>query len=332
MGGAGEESTVRANREAFGSVALVPRVLVDVTRRSLRTTVLGVQVEAPVAIAPMSYHQLAHPDGEAGTARAAGKEGVLCVVATFASQSLEEVAATATGPLWFQLYCLRDRAVTKDLANRARMAGYRALVLTVDAPVLGYRDRDSRNCFRLPAHVAPINIAAPRAHVSELAELNQVLVDPSMTWPDVEWLRDLTDLPIVLKGILARNDAARAASIGIQGILVSNHGGRQVDGALASLRALPGVLDAVAGRCEVYLDGGVRRGSDVVKALALGARMAFLGRPVLCGLAVRGERGVRDVISCCKEELDRTMAACGCADIADIGPWLVRSVPSGVGG
>lgn len=333
MGGAGGESTVLANREAFGNVALIPRVLVDVGRRDLRTRVLGTDVHAPIGIAPIAHQRLAHADGEAGTARAAGAEGLLCVVPTFSSQSLEEVAEAVTGPLWFQLYCLRDRSVTKELVDRAQVAGYRALVLTVDAPVLGYRDRDIRNAFRLPGHAAPANfrtVTAPRAdgpQTAELSVLNKAMVDPSVSWRDVEWLRGLTDLPIVLKGILSSEDAARAASIGVEGILVSNHGGRQVDGAVASLGALPGVLGAVDGRCEVYFDGGVRRGSDVVKALAIGARMVFLGRPVLWGLAVGGEAGVRDVLRCCKEDLDRTMAGCGCADIASIHSRLVRLRP-----
>jgi 4-hydroxymandelate oxidase len=325
-GGAGAEHTLLANRTAFTRTSLLPRVLVDVSRRNLRTTLLGTEVVAPLGIAPMSYHCMAHVDGELATVRAAGAEGLVTTVATFASRSLEETARTATGPLWFQLYVLRDRAVTLELIGRAEAAGCRALVLTVDAPVFGYRDRDVRNGFRLPEDVSPANLrrTSGAEPTRSLAELNQVLVDPSLSWRDIEWLCGTTRLPIVVKGVLAPDDAARAVQHGVAAVWVSNHGGRQVDGAIATLTALPAVLEAVAGRCEVYLDGGVRRGTDVLKALALGARAVFVGRPVLWGLAVDGERGVRAALRMYLEELELTMAACGCPDVAGLGPHLVR--------
>ncbi|GAA3305292.1 alpha-hydroxy-acid oxidizing protein [Dactylosporangium vinaceum] len=324
-GGAGQERTLGANRAAFHRLSLVPAVLTDVSRRDLRTTLLGAEVAAPVAVAPMAYHRLAHVDAEPATVRAAGAEGLLCVVSTFASHTLEEIAAEATGPLWFQLYCLRDRGLTKDLVDRARAAGYRALVLTADAPMLGYRDRDIRTGFQLPAHVRPANLAGTTGSGATVAELNSVLVDPSVTWRDVAWLRGLSDLPVVVKGVLRAADAQRAVDHGADGVLVSNHGGRQVDGAIATMRALPAVLDAVGDRCEVYVDGGVRRGTDVLRALASGARAAFVGRPVLWGLAADGEAGVRAVLRVYSEELELTMAACGCPDVTSAGPELLAA-------
>lgn len=333
-GGAGEELTARANVDAFRRVRLVPRVLVDVAVRDTRTTLLGTEVAAPVAIAPMAYHRLAHHTAEAATVRAAGGHGVLTVVGVFSSLPLEEVARAAAGPLWFQTCLLRDRGLTRELADRAAAAGYRALVLTVDAPLLGHRDRDVRNAYRLPPDVVPANLfpaggaAAPGGPA--LAELNSALVDPSATWDDVQWLRTVTRLPIVVKGVLHPDDAARAVECGAGAVVVSNHGGRQLDGAVATLDALPGVVRALDGRGEVYLDGGVRRGVDVVKALALGARAVLVGRPVLWGLAAGGEAGVADVLRLYRQELENAMAMCGCPRVADIGPGLVAPpVPGG---
>lgn len=322
-GGAGEERTVRANRDAFRRLTLLPRVLVDVAARDPRTTVLDTGVAAPVGIAPTSYQSLAHPDGELATARAAGSRGLLDVVSVFSSVSLEDVAEVATGPLWFQLYCLRDRGVTRELVQRAVAAGYRALVLGVDLPVIGYRDRDIRNRFQLPPSVAPVNLptrVAPGGSV--LVELNRALVDPALTWRDVEWIREISPLPVVVKGIVAADDADRAARIGADAVLVSNHGGRQLDGAPASIAALPDVVSVVADRCEVYLDSGVRRGTDVLAAVARGARMAFVGRPVMWGLAAGGEDGVRAALDLYLAELDLAMAVCGCPDVPSIGPHL----------
>ncbi|MDG4766917.1 alpha-hydroxy acid oxidase [Solwaraspora sp. WMMD406] len=329
-GGAGEERTVQANRDAFHRLSVLPRVLVDVANRSARTSALGTPVAAPVGIAPTSYHVLAHPDGELATVRAAGTAGVLTIQSVFSSVTLEDVAAAATGPLWFQLYCLRDRAVTRNLIERAAAAGYRAIVLGVDLPVIGYRDRDIRNGFGLPPHIRPVNlpVAADSAGGLELTELNDILVSPDLTWRDVEWVRGLSSLPLVVKGVLAADDARRAVDAGAQGVLVSNHGGRQIDGSVATMTALPEVLDAVGDRCEVYLDGGVRRGTDVLKAVALGARMAFVGRPVMWGLAADGEAGVGAVLRMYLEELDLVMAVCGCPDVASIGPDLLRTVPA----
>lgn len=349
-GGAGDELTILANTEAFRRVFILPRTLVDVSTRDLHTTILGRTVSGPLGIAPMSYHQLVHVDGERATVKAAGAHGLVMVLSVFSSISLEDVARVATGPVWFQTYCFRDRSITESLVHRAKAAGSSALVLTIDAPAMGYRDRDIRGSFRLPRHVVAANFrddvrtatdldrageiraaGLSSAAVSSdddspgpiLAEMNDGLVAPSATWRDVEWLRGLTDLPLVLKGIQRADDAAIAANIGVEGVVVSNHGGRQVDGARASLDALPEVVATIGDRCEVFVDGGIRRGSDILKALALGARAAFVGRPILWGLAVGGGAGVHEVIGQLLGELDVTMASCGCPAINDIGPELV---------
>ncbi len=324
-GGAGDERTVRANEEAFHRLTLVPRMLIDVGTRTLHTTALGVPLAGPIGVAPTSYHTMAHPDGELAVARAAGAAGLLNIVSVFSSTTLEDVAKAATGPLWFQLYCLRDRGLTRSLIERAEAAGYRAIVLGVDLPVIGYRDRDIRNAFRLPPGVRPVNLPVGTEQDPTLADLNAVLVDPRLTWQDVEWIRSVTDLPLVVKGIVAPSDAERAVQLGASGVLVSNHGGRQVDGSVATMTALPEVLDVVGGSAEVYLDGGVRRGTDVLKAVATGARVVFAGRPVLWGLAVDGESGVRAVLDLYLRELDLVMATCGCPDVASIGPHLLRN-------
>jgi len=325
-GGAGDEVTVRANRAAFRRLALRPRVLTGVHSPQLHTTLLGSPASMPIGVAPMAYHCLAHADGEAGTVRAAGAEGVITVVSTFASQSLEEVAAAASGPLWFQLYCLRDRSATQGLLRRAAAAGYRAVVLTVDAGVMGYRDRDVRNRFALPSHISPANLPpAGTALDPTLSGLNGQLVDDRLVWEDLDRLGDQAHLPLILKGILTAEDASRAAAMGVAGIIVSNHGGRQLDGAVSTLDALPEVLRAAGDRCEVYLDGGVRRGTDVLKALALGARAVFVGRPLLWGLAVAGSAGVRDVLRMYRHELELAMALCGVPTVQEIGPHLVGS-------
>jgi len=335
-GGSGDQLTMRANRRAFAGVGLRPRVLVDVSGRTTETTMLGAQVAAPIAIAPMAYHCLADPEGEVATARAAA--GLVTVVSSFASRTIEDVAAAAAGPLWFQLYCFRDRGVMTDLVRRAEATGYRALVLTVDMPMMGRRDADARNGFTLPAEVTPVNLtgAGPGgadgavAGRPDVAELTRQLLDDGVTWEIVRWLRGITGLPLVLKGILTGEDAARAVELGAAGVIVSNHGGRQLDGAIAALHALPDVLDRVGQDCEVYVDGGVRRGADVLKALALGARAVLVGRPVLWGLAARGEAGVRDVLQIMSNELDLAMGLSGCPTVASITrrpDAIVRRIP-----
>ncbi|WP_234392425.1 alpha-hydroxy acid oxidase [Streptomyces sp. WM6378] len=325
-GGSGDESTLRESLAGFRRYRLRPRVLVDVSRCDTRTTLLGSPVALPIAVAPTGFHGLVTPEGEVACARAAGQAGALMVVSTFATRRLEDVALVARGPLWMQLYVFRDRTVSEDLVIRAEEAGYRALVVTVDAPVRGRRVRDLRNAFALPAGLAPANFPDIRADGSpaELAAVMARRIDPAFTWDDLAWLRSLTRLPIVLKGVLTAEDAARAAELGVAAVVVSNHGGRQLDGAVTALDALPEVVRAVAGRCEVLIDGGIRRGTDVLIALALGARAVLVGRPVLWGLAVSGTEGARNVLSILGAELETAMALCGRTALTSVDASLLH--------
>jgi len=325
-GGAETERTVSANRRAFDRVTLRPRVLVDVSSCDTGTELLGARLATPVGVAPTAYHRLVHPDGEIGTARGAGAAGALYVVSLFASHTVEDIAAEADGPLWMQLYWLRRREVLAGLVERAAAAGCRAVLLTVDVPRLGRRRRDARNGFAIGPGVRAANLdpaltaSAHRADAgrSALAVHTAEAVDPSVTWSDLAWLRKQSDLPLVLKGILTGQDAALAVEHGAEAIVVSNHGGRQLDGATATLDALAEVVDAVAGACPVLLDGGVRGGTDAFAALALGARAVLLGRPVLWGLAVGGAAGVADVLNLATDELAHTMALAGRPDLASV--------------
>ncbi len=334
-GGSGDEVTLRANREAFSRLRLRPRMLVDVSTVDLRTTALGTPVAMPIFVAPMAYHRLADPEGETATARAAGAAGALMAVSTHSTRGLEEIADAATGPLWFQLYVYKDRTVSEALVRRAENAGYRALVLTVDAPRLGRRERDVRNSFTLPPDVSAANFAversaimhAPAAGMSAVAAHAAAEFDQSLTWEALSWLRSVTRLPVVVKGILTREDAEEAVLRGADGIIVSNHGGRQLDSVLAAIEALPEVVEAAEGsRTEVYVDGGVRRGTDVLKALALGARAVLVGRPVLWGLAAGGEAGARRVLELLRDELELAMALAGRPSLESIDRTLVRHV------
>lgn len=318
-GGAEDEETLRENRAAFARVRLLPRVLRPVGTRTTSTTVLGSPVGLPVLVAPMAFQRLAHPDGELATARAAAAGGSLMIASTLATAPLEEVAAAAGGAAWFQIYVYRDREVTLRLVERAAEAGFRALVLTVDTPILGNREREVRTGFRLPDTLPVANLEAAGHHrvpgeegSSGLALYAHRLLDPDLTWEHLAWLRELSPLPLVVKGIMHPDDARMAAEVGAAGIVVSNHGGRQLDGAAATLDALPGVVAAVApSSVEVYLDGGVRRGVDVVRALVLGARAVLVGRPILWGLALEGEPGVDRVLEILREETSRALGLCG---------------------
>ncbi len=331
-GAAGDERTLAENRLAFARIALRPRVLVDVTSINLQTTLLGEPLTLPVLLAPTALNRLGHPDGELAAARAAGSAGTLMVVSTNASSSLEEIAAVARGPLWFQLYVYKDRGVTHDLLRRAEASRYRAVVLTVDMPRMGYRERDLRNRFALPAGVSMRNFdragrpdAASWPADSSFSAYVQYELDPSLTWDAIGWLKSLTSLPILVKGILCPDDAERAVGAGASGIIVSNHGGRQLDGAIATIDALPDIADRIAGRVPVLIDGGVRRGIDVVKAIALGARAVLIGRPYLWGLAADGEAGVARVLSMLRDELELAMALAGCPTLDDINRSLVET-------
>ncbi|HEU5348760.1 MAG TPA: alpha-hydroxy acid oxidase [Ktedonobacterales bacterium] len=318
--GAHDEVTLRENRAAFAHIQLRPRVLVDVSRINMATTLLGVPVAMPVCVAPTAMHGAACGEGECATAQAAGAVGTLMAASTESTRTLEEIAQAATGPLWFQLYFSSwTRGHASRLARRAEDAGYRAIVLTVDSSRWGRKERQARSeatyDWPLPGNFI-LDPLPPRDEYTEDGA--------AVTWADIEWLRTVTSLPLVLKGILTAEDANAAVEHGIAGILVSNHGGRQLDTATATIEALPEVVDAVAGRCEVYLDGGIRRGTDVLKALALGARAVFVGRPVLWGLAVAGTTGARHVLELLRDELELALALAGRPTLASIDDTLVR--------
>ena len=300
-GGAGDEVTLRENVAAYGRWRFRPRVLVDVSGVTTATTLLGTPVSMPLGIAPVAMQRLIDPAGEVATTRAAVAAGVLMCVSTLTTSTHAEIAAAGAGPRWLQLYVLQDRRRTLDQIHESREAGYAAVVLTVDLPYVGRRERDLRHGFQNP----PPDLHLPYANLFEAL--------PSLMWSDLEWIRRETSLPLVLKGILTREDAALAVEHGADAVWVSNHGGRQLDGVAAGLDALPEVAEAVNGRCEVYVDGGVRRGGDVLKALALGAQAAFAGRAFASALAVDGEQGVAHALSLLREEIQLGLGFLGCA-------------------
>ncbi len=331
-GGAHDEITLGANRLAYEAIALRPRVLVDVSRRDLSTTLLGATLAFPVLVAPMALQRMAHSDGELATARAVASLKTLLTVSTLSSVTAEDIRPVCALPPWFQIYVHQDRALTEAMLARVSACGYGALVLTVDTPVLGRRERDVRNTFQPPPGIAFANMMAGQGggattgtsdKDSALAMYFAARHDASVTWKDLAWLRRVCPLPLVLKGVMRGDDAKRAADHGVDAVIVSNHGGRQLDTAIPTIRALPEVAEAAGGRMPVLVDGGVRRGTDVLKALALGARAVLVGRPVLWGLALDGEAGVARVLTTLRDELDIAMALCGCATVADIGRDLV---------
>jgi 4-hydroxymandelate oxidase len=330
-GGSGDEVTLHGNRAAFDRWRLLPRVLRGVRDVSTATSVLGQTVALPVLIAPSSLHRLCHDEGERATARAAKAAGTIYTLSTPASIAIEEVAPEA-GPWWFQLYVFRDRELTRDLVARAASAGASALVVTVDTPLLGRREADARHRFALPPGVTMPHIQLPSPRLSAEAGASAEwitaapVVESALTWNDVDWLASLSSLPVIPKGILHPDDAVCAVDHGARAMIVSNHGGRQLDSAVASLTALPAVVAAVAGRAEVLLDGGVRRGTDVLKALALGARTVLIGRPIHWGLAVDGEAGVRHVLELLRAELALDLLLCGLANPGEVDRSLL--IPS----
>lgn len=333
--GAGDEVTLQDNRAAFGRVKLRPRMLVDVSDRHLTTEILGQPLQLPLLIAPMAFQCLAHPEGEIATALAAASAGVGMVLSTMATKSMEEVAAVQAklpnALQWFQLYIHKDRGLTRALVERAYASGYKALCLTVDAPVLGQRERDQRNEFTLPpglhlanlTNISGLDIPHEKGESGLFTYFAQQL-NSAVTWRDLEWLQSLSPLPLVVKGILRGDDAVRAVESGAKAIVVSNHGGRQLDGAIASFDALGEIVAAVDGKAEVLLDGGIRRGTDILKAIALGAKAVLIGRPILWALAVAGQIGVSHIISLLEDELNVAMALSGCAKIQDIDSSLVK--------
>ncbi len=313
--GVDDEVTLRANCIAFERIRLRPRMLIDVSTCDMRTTVLGTPVSMPILIAPTGFQCLAHPEGECVTAQAAGNVDTLMVASSSATRSLEDIARAASGPLWFQLY-FYGRKNAQSLVHRAEVAGYRALVITVDAPRWGRKERAIRSSFSLPSHLVEANFTGEE-DIEEYA---------AITWEALDWLRLLTPLPIILKGILTAEDAVLAIEHGVDGLVVSNHGGRQLDSVSASIEALPEVVEAVGGRCEVYLDGGIRRGTDILKALALGARAVLVGRPILWGLAANGTEGVSHVLELLRTELELAMALAGRPTLASVDRSLVKFI------
>lgn len=311
-GGAGDEWTLAENVRAFNRWVLRPRMLVDVDTVTTATTVLGTDVSMPVLIAPTAFQRLAHPDGETATARAAAAAGTVFCLSTLGSYTPAEIAESAPqGTNWLQLYWSPDRGFTQALVEASAAAGFEAILLTVDLPLAGRRERDLRAAFELPADLPLPNLPSHLGGGNFQAVLAEV-VDRTITWRDLEWLATLTDLPLVVKGILTAEDGRLACEHGATGVVVSNHGGRQLDGVAASIEALPEVVEACAGRVTVLLDGGVRRGTDVVKALALGARAVLVGRAPVWGLAVAGEDGVLRVLELLREELALALALLGC--------------------
>jgi 4-hydroxymandelate oxidase len=329
-GAAADELTRQDNQAAYQRLKLQARVLRDLTGGNTRVELFGLMLDHPVMLAPVAYHQLAHSAGESATALGAAAMKAAMVLSTQAGTLLEDIAALEYAPpLWFQLYVQQDRQHTQELISRAERAGYRALVLTVDAPVNGVRNTEQRSGFSLPPDISAVNLTARRQLPSATAKAGESVVfggsllQGAATWDDVAWLRSLTDLPILLKGILHPADALKALELGMDGIIVSNHGGRTLDTLPATIDALPAIAKAVAGRVPILLDGGIRRGTDILKALALGAKAVLIGRPYIYGLAAAGAPGVAHVLHILRSELEVAMALTGCRTLADIGPEVL---------
>ncbi|HSR24394.1 MAG TPA: alpha-hydroxy acid oxidase [Candidatus Eisenbacteria bacterium] len=325
-GGSGDEHSLRWNVEAWSRIRLAPRFLVDVGAIDTRLTLLGHRLDHPVLLAPAAAHRLFHPEGELETLRGAAAADALYVQSTMATVGVEEVGAAATSPWWFQLYIQRDRGFTRELVARAEAAGASALVLTIDLPVLGARDTDRRNSLGLPPGVEYVNLRGlaiePDTAPPERRVYNQHL-DPTVTWDDLDWLRSLTRLPVLAKGVLRPDDALRCLDHGVAGLVVSNHGARNLDTVPPTAEVLPHVVDAVAGRVPVLVDGGLRRGTDIAKALMLGATAVLVGRPYVWGLAAYGADGVKLVTDLLRTELQMAMGLLGAPTLADLTPDLI---------
>jgi 4-hydroxymandelate oxidase len=320
--GGGDEISLRENRAGFERLQLEPNVLTDVSQLDTRVNLFGSEVESPILLAPVAYHRLYHRDGEAATARGANAAGAGFVISTFTTTEIDEIARNTQRPIWFQLYVQRDRAFTKDMVQRAVASGCTAVCLTVDTPVLGCRY--SQLSFALPKGMECVHLrglgqgAATPEFKPERGRVFEPIFDPSFNWNDLEWLRSVAGVPVILKGVLSAEDGRRAVERGADGVIVSNHGGRNLDSVPATIDALPRVVEAVAGRIPVMLDSGIRRGTDVLAALALGAKAVFIGRPYVYGLAVGGAQGVERVINILRDELERAMALTGRRSIAEI--------------
>lgn len=312
-GGAGDEITVEDNRRAYDRIQILPHVLQDVSQRDLSTTVLGQTLDFPVVIAPMAMAGLAHADKELGIARAAQKFGIPMCLSTLSTTKLEDVSALGVNS-WFQLYVHKDRGLTRELVQRAESSGYQALVVTVDVAIPGYREYLIRNPLILPEGIAPENILQywDQDKYPSTSAYVAAQFDASLTWDDIETFVSETRLPVLVKGILRADDALEALKRGVAGIVVSNHGGRQLDTVPATIDVLPDIVDAVDGGCDILVDGGIRRGTDILKAIALGAKAVMVGRPVMWGLSVDGQAGVEDVLNILRREYDIALALAGC--------------------
>jgi 4-hydroxymandelate oxidase len=328
-GGALDEITLRENTAGWERLKLHYRVLAGVGTRDLHTTVLGQPIAMPIVVAPTAFHRLACEVGEIATARAAKAAGTLFILSSLSNTPMETVFAEAASPRWFQLYVYQDRAITHELVQRAEAAGAEAIVLTVDAPGLGTRERDARNRFGLPEGLTVANLAPlgkgdiPEVSGSGLAAYVRANFKSDLGLADLDWLCGATRLPVVVKGVCRGEDARAAAEHGAKAVVVSNHGGRQLDTAPATSEVLPRVAEAAGDLCEVYVDGGIRRGADVLKAIALGARAVLVGRPILWGLTVDGEAGAQQLLEILRRELDEAMLLCGCPKLSDIGRWVL---------
>ncbi|XP_026882376.2 hydroxyacid oxidase 2 [Electrophorus electricus] len=325
--GADDGCTRDDNLQAYRRIRLRPRMLRDVSVCDTRTTVLGTEISFPVGIAPTAFHCLAWHEGELATARATESLNTCYITSTSSTCSVEEICAAAPhGYRWFQLYVYRHRGISEQLVRRVEALGYKALVFTVDVPYTGKRRDDIRNRFKLPAHLKVKNFEGTFQDTTGPEEYGVPAntMDPSLSWKDVHWLQSVTCLPIIIKGILTKEDAELAVEHGVQGLIVSNHGGRQLDGGPATIDCLSEIVDTVKGRIEVYMDGGVRTGTDVLKALALGAKCVFIGRPAVWGLAYKGEQGVREVLQILHQEFHLAMALSGCRNVAEINRNLVQ--------
>lgn len=328
-GAAGDELTAAENRAAFRRIHLEPRVLVDVSRTDTSLTLFGRRHPHPILLAPTGYHKLFHAEGEAATVRGANLAEATLITAAFATTSIEHMAALARQPLWFQLYIHRDRGVTRGLVERTLASGTEAICVTVDVPSNGPRDRELRAGFVLPPGVERINLTALEGGVAASPDrpfgrsIYSALRSPSATWADLEWLRSWIKAPLLVKGILHPDDAERAVTCGCDGVIVSNHGGRTIDTVPPTLDVLPKIADRVGGRTTLLLDGGVRRGTDVFKAVALGASAVCIGRPYLYGLAVGGEFGIARVLEILRAELEMTMCLVGCPELSKAGRALL---------
>ncbi|XP_011035452.1 PREDICTED: peroxisomal (S)-2-hydroxy-acid oxidase-like isoform X2 [Populus euphratica] len=322
--GAEDQWTLKENRNAFSRILFRPRVLIDVSKIDMSTTVLGFKISMPIMIAPSAMQKMAHPEGENATARAASAANTIMTLSSWATSSVEEVASTGPGVRFFQLYVLKERNVVAQLVRRAERAGFKAIALTVDTPRLGRREADIKNRFALPPYLTLKNFEGldlgkmDKTDGSGLASYVAEQTDRSLSWKDVKWLQTITSLPILLKGVLTAEDARLAVQNGAAGIIVSNHGARQLDYVPSTIIALEEVVKAAQGRVPVFLDGGVRRGTDVFKAMALGASGIFIGRPVVFSLAADGEAGVRKVLQMLRDEFELTMALNGCRSLKEI--------------